>query len=118
VGFAVAGVYAVGMLRGRRDAYHEAALRLSLAMGAVAAVLQLASGDRLAKLLHRTQPEKLAAMEALFHGRSGAPLLLGGIPDSERETVRFGLELPRLLSVMSTGSADGYCARPLRVPAG
>lgn len=108
VGFAVAGVYAVGMLRGRRDAYHEAALRLSLAMGAVAAVLQLASGDRLAKLLHRTQPEKLAAMEALFHGRSGAPLLLGGIPDSERETVRFGLELPRLLSVMSTGSADGY----------
>src|SRR3954467_15048003 len=32
VGFAVAGVYAVGLLRGRRDAYHRAGLTLAMAM--------------------------------------------------------------------------------------
>jgi cytochrome bd ubiquinol oxidase subunit I len=34
-GFAVAGVYAAGMLRGRRDAYHRSALGIALGVGGV-----------------------------------------------------------------------------------
>jgi len=41
--FGVASVYAVGMLRGRRDAYHRRALTVALATAAVVAPLQLAS---------------------------------------------------------------------------
>ncbi|NIP82648.1 MAG: cytochrome ubiquinol oxidase subunit I, partial [Gemmatimonadetes bacterium] len=34
-GFAAAGVYALGLLKGRNDAYHRAGLTLALAVGAV-----------------------------------------------------------------------------------
>ena len=44
--FGVASVYAVGMLRGRRDAYHRRALAVGLATAAVIAPLQLGVGSR------------------------------------------------------------------------
>jgi len=40
VGFAVAGVYAVGLLRGRNDAYHHSGLAIPLALATVTALLQ------------------------------------------------------------------------------
>src|SRR5215216_3941580 len=43
-GFAAAGVYALGLLRSRNDAYHRSGLRIALAVAAVAAVLQPLSG--------------------------------------------------------------------------
>src|SRR5688572_28873994 len=43
--FAVAGVYAWGILRGRNDAYHRSALKIALAVGGIIAVLQPVSGD-------------------------------------------------------------------------
>lgn len=106
VGFAIAGVYAVGILRGRDGARARAGLGLGMAMATVASALQVVSGDRVAKLVARTQPEKLAAMEALFHTQRGAPLLVGGLPDPAHESVRFGLELPRGLSFLATGDPD------------
>jgi cytochrome d ubiquinol oxidase subunit I len=107
VGFAVAGVYAVGILRGRDDAYHRSGLLLGMALGAASAVLQPLSGDRVAKLIHRTQPEKLAAMEAHFHTQAGAPILIGGIPNAQTGEVRFGLHVPKGLSFLATGDLDG-----------
>jgi cytochrome d ubiquinol oxidase subunit I len=106
VGFAVAGVYAVGMLRGRVDDYHRKGLVLAMALGAVAAVLQPLSGDNVAKLVGKTQPEKLAAMEALFRTESGAPLLLGGLPDPETQEVHYALGIPKLLSFIATGDPN------------
>jgi cytochrome d ubiquinol oxidase subunit I len=104
--FAVAGVYAVGMLRGRRDAYHRSGLAIALAVGTVAAVLQPISGDITARRVARTQPAKLAAAEALFHTQRRAPLLIGGIPDVEAQRSRFGLEIPGGLSFLATHDLD------------
>ncbi len=98
--FAVAGVYAAGMLRGRRDAYHRSALGIALAIGTVTALLQPLSGDISARRVARTQPAKLAAAEALFRTQRRAPLLLGGIPDAAAGRTRFGLELPGGLSLL------------------
>lgn len=106
VGFAVAGVYALGMLRGRTTPRHRAGLRLAMLMGTVAAVLQPLTGDRLAKLLFHTQPAKLAAMEAHFHTAHGVGLLVGGLPDPATGTVKYGIHLPKMLSFMSTGDFD------------
>jgi len=106
VGFAVAGVYAAAMLRGRRRAYERAGLTLAMTMGVVAALLQPLSGDLLAKLLHATQPAKLAAMEAHFESRERAPLLLFGLPDVESRSVRYGIAIPGMLSFLATGDAD------------
>ncbi|MBV9775293.1 MAG: cytochrome ubiquinol oxidase subunit I [Gemmatimonadetes bacterium] len=105
-GFAVAGVYAVGMLRGRRDAYHRSALGIALAVATAAAVLQPLSGDLSARHVARHQPAKLAAAEALFRTRAGAPLLVGGIPDARAETVRWGIEIPRGLSLLVAHRPD------------
>ena len=100
-GFAAAGVYAVAMLRGRRDAYHLSGLRISLAVGGVCALLQPLSGDVSARAVAELQPAKLAAMEALFESKDGAPLLIGGIPDVEEQKVRFGIHVPKALSLLA-----------------
>jgi cytochrome bd ubiquinol oxidase subunit I len=107
VGFAVAGVYAVGMLRGRREQYHRSGLFLAAALGAIAAVLQPLSGHKVAEMVGHTQPEKLAAMEAHYKTMNGAPALLGGIPNNDTGEVRYGLEIPKALSILATGDPNG-----------
>ncbi len=106
VGFAVAGVYAAGILRGRNDAYHRSALGISLLVAAVAALAQLPSGDRSAKAIARYEPAKLAAAEAHFETAEGASLLLGGVPDPAAREVKYALRIPKLLSVLATGDPD------------
>ena len=105
--FAAAGVYALGMLRGRRDAYHRAGLALTLAVGTAAALAQPLSGHVSAQHVARNQPAKLAAAEAHFETRRGAPILVGGIPDAAAGTVHGALRIPRLLSFLATDNFDG-----------
>ena len=102
-GFAAAGVYALGMLRGRRDAYHRAGLTLALALGSGAALLQPVSGDLSAKHVAGHQPAKLAAFEAHFETTAGAPLTIGGIPDADARTVRGAIRVPGALSFLAHG---------------
>ncbi|MDB4988231.1 MAG: cytochrome bd-type quinol oxidase subunit 1 [Myxococcaceae bacterium] len=102
--FAVAGVHALRLLRGGRAAtFHQKALRMALGMGSVFALLQPLSGDLSAKDVARRQPAKLAAMEAHYHTERDAKLVLGGIPDDATGEVRYGLELPYLLSILAKG---------------
>jgi cytochrome d ubiquinol oxidase subunit I len=107
VSFAVAGVYALGLLRGRRDAYHRSGLTLAMSVATVAALLQLVSGDFCGRVAAQHQPAKLAAAEALFQTRAGAPLVIGGIPDAEAGKVRFGIEIPYGLSLLATHDPGG-----------
>jgi cytochrome bd ubiquinol oxidase subunit I len=104
-GFAVAGVYAVGMLRGRRDAYHRSALGIALAVGTATALVQPLSGDWSARRMAEYQPAKLAAAEAHFETSSHVPLLIGGLPDEEG-TVRYALHIPNGLSLMMGRSPE------------
>jgi len=106
-GFAAAGVYALGMLRGRRDAYHRAGLALTLAVATAAALAQPLSGHLSARHVARSQPAKLAAAEAHFHTLRGAPVLVGGIPDAAAGTVRGAIRIPRLLSFLATDDFGG-----------
>lgn len=99
--FAVAGIYAIGVLKGRNDAYHRAALGIAMAVGTLTAVLQPVSGDLNGQSVARHQPAKLAAMEAHFETRARAPLLIGGIPDEETGQVRFALKIPYGLSLLT-----------------
>lgn len=105
-GFAVAGVYASGMLRGRRDAYHRSALSIAMAVGAASAAVQPLSGDLSARRLAEYQPAKLAAMEAHFETMTGAPLIIGGLPDIDAGEVRWALRIPRALSLLVARDPD------------
>jgi cytochrome d ubiquinol oxidase subunit I len=100
-GFAVAGVYALGLLHGRRDAYHRSALTLAMAMATVTALLQPLSGDLSARHVARLQPAKLAAMEAHFETSRGAPLLIGGLPNPDTGEVKGAIRIPSGLSILT-----------------
>lgn len=100
-GFAVAGVHAWLILRGRSATFHRHALTIALLVAAPAAILQPLSGDYAAGHVARHQPAKLAAMEALFKTRAGAPLTLGGWPDMDARRTRFGIEVPYGLSLLA-----------------
>ena len=79
VGFSVASVYAVGMLRGRRDRYHRLGLLMPLTVAAIAAPVQIVVGDWIANVVAEHQPVKLAAMEGITQTSRGVPLSIGGI---------------------------------------
>src|SRR5216117_1101202 len=100
-GFAVAGIHAFLLLKDPANAFHRRALEIALIVGAPAAVLQPISGDISARHLARHQPVKLAAAEALFETRAGAPLTLGGWPDVDRRETRFAIQLPYGLSLLA-----------------
>jgi cytochrome d ubiquinol oxidase subunit I len=100
-GFAVAGIHALLLLREPMNAFHRRAMAIALMVGAPAALLQPISGDISARNIAQYQPAKLAAMEALFQTRTSAPLLIGGWPDVDKQTVRFGLEIPSGLSFLA-----------------
>jgi cytochrome d ubiquinol oxidase subunit I len=102
-GFAVGGLHALLLLRRPASAFHREAFKIALLIGAVSALIQPLSGDRLAKGTAVRQPVKLAAMEAHFHTEKGAPLVLGGIPDAEEGRVRYAIKLPYLLSFLAHG---------------
>jgi cytochrome d ubiquinol oxidase subunit I len=59
------------------------------------------SGDHTARQIAVNEPAKLAAIEPLFETKEGAPLSIGGYPDMEAEEMRFDIEIPNLLSILS-----------------
>lgn len=102
-GFSVAAVYAVGMLRGRRDAYHRLGFTVPFAFASVAAVVQPVVGHLLGARLSETQPAKLAAFELATETDDGAsPLRIGGILVDG--VVRWSIDIPYLGSLFARNS--------------
>jgi cytochrome d ubiquinol oxidase subunit I len=100
-GFIVAGVYAFAWLRGRRDRYHRTALVVSLAFASLAAPVQVVVGDWAGRDVAKNQPVKLAAFEGLQRTERGAPFTIGGFYDKDRGEVRYGIHVPKLLSLLA-----------------
>jgi cytochrome d ubiquinol oxidase subunit I len=103
VGVAVAGIHARLLLREPAHAFHRRAFVIALAVGLPAALLQPLSGDWAGRVVARTQPAKLAALEGQFETTTYAPLRIGGIPDVEARTTRYALEIPGGLSLLAHG---------------
>ncbi|MFD0686262.1 cytochrome ubiquinol oxidase subunit I [Actinomadura fibrosa] len=98
-GFGMASVYAVAMLRGRRDRYHRLGFLLPFTVAAAIAPVQVGVGDWAAHFVADYQPVKLAAMEGVFHTERGAPLHLGGVAvDGD---LRYAAEVPNGLSLLA-----------------
>jgi cytochrome d ubiquinol oxidase subunit I len=102
VGFVVAGVYAAGMLRGRRDDHHRLGFTVPFVFATVAAVSQPFIGHLLGLRLGTSQPSKLAAFELATETESPSPLRLGGLLIDGQ--VRFSIDIPVLGSVISRNS--------------
>jgi cytochrome bd ubiquinol oxidase subunit I len=114
-GFLVASVYAVGMLRGRRDRYHRMGLLIPLTAAAVVTPVQIGVGDWIANTVADNQPTKLAAMEGRYETAAGAGLSLGGIYVADE--LRYALEIPYALSLLIHHDPDGVVPGLEEVPA-
>ena len=100
-GLAVAGIHAALLARRPSSPLHRAALSIALVVGAPAAILQPVSGDFSARTVAQWQPTKLAALEGQFQTEVGAPLRIGGWPDTHSARTRFAIAIPRGLSLLA-----------------
>jgi cytochrome d ubiquinol oxidase subunit I len=98
-GFLTASVYAWAILRGRNTRYNRTALVIPLAVAALASPVQVVVGDWVARDVAETQPVKLAALEGVAHTEKGAPEHVLGWYDGNG--VRYGVPIPRLLSLLA-----------------
>lgn len=101
VGFAVGGIHAGLYLRGKSRHLNLKAMKIAMTFGAAAAVVQPLVGHFAGQRVAELQPAKLAAMEGHFETSRRAPLYIGGIPDVETRTMKWGIPLPGLLSFVA-----------------
>ena len=107
-GFGAAAVYAVGLLRGKRDDYHRKGLLLGMLMGVSAIPFQIISGDFNARSIEVTQPAKYAAMEGVLQSGYGKPLYIGGIVDPASGQVHYAIQIPHGESLISHFDLNSY----------
>jgi cytochrome d ubiquinol oxidase subunit I len=113
-GFLLAGPYAIGRLRGRWGRYERTALAIPLTIAALASPVQVLVGDWVGRDVAKAQPVKLAALEGLAHTTKGAPEHLLGWYEDER--VKYGIEVPKLLSLLAYHNPNATVAGLDTVP--
>lgn len=99
-GFAVAGLHAYLILKGKNVNFHREAFKISSVLAISAAMLAPISGDISAKDVANRQPIKLAAMEAHFKTEESAAFVLGGIVNEEKEEIKYAVKVPGVLSFL------------------
>jgi len=107
VSFLLAGLSAWQLLRGRANASTPKVLRVGLTLAALLIPLQIFVGDQHGLNTLEYQPQKIAAIEAVWETQRGAPLLLFAVPDDSARTNHFEIAIPRLASLILTHRVDG-----------
>jgi cytochrome d ubiquinol oxidase subunit I len=102
--FLIASVYAVGMLRGRRDRHHRLGLLIPLTVGAIVAPIQFAVGDTAARAIANDQPIKFAAMECNQKTQTHVTEYVYGICTDDG--VKGGIGIPSFDSILVGFSPD------------
>jgi cytochrome d ubiquinol oxidase subunit I len=97
-GFLVAGIYATGILRGRRDRYHYAGFSLGFVPAAVLTPVQLIVGDTAARSIAADQPVKFASMEYVATTSRQVPEWISGF--YVNGNIYAGIKVPYLDSVL------------------
>ena len=104
-GFLIASVYAVALLRGKRDRYHRLGFLIPFTIAAIAAPVQMFVGDELARWVYNNEPTKFAAIELVPKTSTDVPETLFGHLNADGQVVG-GIPIPGLASILSD-PADG-----------
>src|SRR3984957_10390805 len=98
----MASVGAFYLLWGKFEVYGRIFVRVGVIAGLIFSVLQLfPTGDGQGRMIATEQPVTLAAMEALFVGQSGAPLIILGQPNVAERKIDNPLQVPSALSFLT-----------------
>jgi cytochrome d ubiquinol oxidase subunit I len=104
----VASVAALHLLRGIRPEHAMVMFRMAMGFLVVVVPLQIIAGHEHGANVYEQQPAKLAAMEGHWETWEGnAPLILFGMPNERTESNDYALEVPKVGSLVVTGSFDG-----------
>jgi len=103
-GFLIASVYAVGMLRGRRDRHHRLGLLIPLTVASILTPIQFAVGDTAARAIADHQPVKFAAMECVQQTSTDVTEYIYGRCTSSG--IKGGIGIPGLDSFLVGWSTD------------
>jgi cytochrome d ubiquinol oxidase subunit I len=104
--FVLAGVSAWQLLRGKHNPSTALVLRVGLTVAALLVPLQVLVGDLHGLNTLKHQPQKIAAMEAIWETERGAPLLLFAWPDEASRSNKLALGIPRGASLILAHDAD------------
>jgi cytochrome d ubiquinol oxidase subunit I len=121
-GFVLAAIFVVGvsawfLLKKREILFAKRSIVVSATFGIIASIMLIASGDSSAREMAQAQPMKFAAMEALYEGKTNAPLIAIGIigdpqddpmDSTATEDFRLKIEIPNMLSYMAFLKVDAF----------
>jgi cytochrome bd ubiquinol oxidase subunit I len=124
-GFVLAAIFVIGisswfLIKKRELLLSKRSIVIASVFGIISSAILIITGDSSAKEIVKTQPMKLAAMEALYEGQSNAPLVAFGILGEEvdhknvdansKADFAFKIEIPSMLSWLAYGNADSFVA--------
>lgn len=98
-----AGIAAWYLLKNISRDYARRLLKTALLVFIATALLQFITGHFHSVQVAKTQPEKMAAFEALWETQKGAPLVNFGIPSEKEEKNYYLFEFPKMLSFLVYG---------------
>jgi cytochrome d ubiquinol oxidase subunit I len=101
--FFVLSVSAWYLIKRRHVDLSGKAIKIALILAVTASLLQLITGHQSAVGVSENQPAKLAAFEGHYEASAPAPLYLFGWVNEEKQEVRFGIAVPKLLSFLVYG---------------
>jgi len=119
-GWVLGAVFVVGvscwfLLRKRETRFALASIKIAAIFGLVATVFSALTGDSSGYDVARVQPMKLAAVEGFYEGGEGAGLVAIGLLNPQKEKYDdgvdpflFRIEVPKMLSFLSTRELNGY----------
>jgi cytochrome bd ubiquinol oxidase subunit I len=105
--FLLAAMGAYYMLSERHVEFARTCLSVGVAGALIFTTLQIfPTGDEHARRVARYQPSSFAAAEGLFPTQKGAPLVIIGNPDTEQRRLESTIEMPRVLSFLTSRRWD------------
>jgi cytochrome d ubiquinol oxidase subunit I len=105
--FLISGISAYRILRGDNKLGPRLALKTGVTVAAVLIPIQIFVGDLHGLNTLEHQPQKIAAVEAVWHTEQGAPLVLFAWPDEVTKQNLYSIEIPKLASLILTHEMDG-----------
>jgi cytochrome bd ubiquinol oxidase subunit I len=120
-GFLLASMFVLGisawyLIRKREEQMAKKSMIIAGVFGLLSSLMVAYTGDESARTISKVQPVKFASMEALYDGKSNAGLIAFGvlkdsdqkIGDKKVREFAFKIQIPGLLSVLTTGDRDTY----------
>lgn len=110
----VIGISAWYLLKKRDEKFAYKSMKIAGVFGLISALLLAFSGDGSAVQVSKVQPMKLAAMEGLYHGQNGTPLVVLGVLngdkkfDNGKREYLFNMSIPKGLSFLANREGDSF----------